>query len=198
MRPIIFANMTTQPRSANRKTAAKTLRQFRQWHRTVSLMAGIVLLIVSITGLLLGWKKHSAGLILAKTQTGVSTDLRTWMPMDSLHQIAVRTLRDSIGADLSPALDRIDARPQKGIVKFVFADHYWGIQLDATTGRVLLLERRTADWIENLHDGSLFDKLLGTEGEAIKLVFTTLAGLGLLILTISGFWLWYGPRRMRS
>ncbi|TAE24265.1 MAG: PepSY domain-containing protein [Cytophagales bacterium] len=190
--------MTNSPRSTDRKKSAHTLRQFRQWHRTVSLIAGSLLLIVSLTGLLLGWKKQSGGLILAKTQTGVSDDLKTWLPIDSLQQIAIRTLRDSISADLSPTLDRIDARPQKGVVKFVFADHYWGIQLDGTTGKVLMLERRTADWIENLHDGSLFDKLLGTNSDTIKLLFTSLAGLGLLTLTITGFWLWYGPRRMRQ
>lgn len=190
--------MTNSPRSTDRKKSAHTLRQFRQWHRTISLIVGSLLLIVSLTGLLLGWKKQSGGLILAKTQTGVSDDLKTWLPIDSLHQIAVQTLRDSISADLSPTLDRIDLRPQKGVVKFVFADHYWGIQLDGTTGKVLMLEHRTADWIENLHDGSLFDKLLGTNNDTIKLLFTSMAGLGLLTLTISGFWLWYGPRRMRQ
>jgi len=190
--------MTKAPRSTDRKAAAHTIRQFRQWHRTISLIAGSFLLVVSLTGLLLGWKKQSGGLILAKTEKGISSDLRTWLPVDSLHQIAIRTLRDSISADLSPELDRIDARPQKGIVKFVFADHYWGIQLDGTTGKVLALERRTADWIENLHDGSLFDKLLGTNSDLIKLIFTSMAGLGLFILTLTGFWLWYGPRRMRQ
>ena len=43
------------------------------------------------------------------------------------------------------------------MVKFVFVEGYWGVQLDCTTGELLHLERRPADFIENLHDGSFFD-----------------------------------------
>jgi hypothetical protein len=90
----------------------------------------------------------------------------------------------------------IDVRKDKGMVKFVFNDHFWGIQLDGATGKLLQIERRNSDMIENIHDGSILDHYLGTTGEPIKVVYTTIMGLGLLIFTITGFWLWYGPKRM--
>lgn len=157
-----------------------------------------VFLVVAITGLLLGWKKHSGGMILPTSYTGTSTNLSDWLPFDSLHRQATRILHDSVSPDLSLELERIDARPDKGMVKFVFIDHFYGIQLDAATGELLHIERRTSDFIENIHDGSILDYLFETDGEQIKLAYTSIIGLALLTFTITGVWLWIGPKRLRK
>jgi hypothetical protein len=34
------------------------------------------------------------------------------------------------------------------MVKFIFAENYWGIQLDGATGKLLHIERRRSDIIE--------------------------------------------------
>jgi hypothetical protein len=107
-------------------------------------------------------------------------------------------LHDSISAELSLDLDRIDIRKDKGMVKFVFTEHFWEIQLDGATGTLLQIERRRSDFIENIHDGSILDFYFGTTGGQIKLVYTSTMGLALLIFTVTGFWLWYGPKRIRK
>jgi len=178
--------------------SANLIRVLRKIHRTIAIFLFAFFLVVSITGLLLGWKKNSGGLILPPSSKGVSSDLKTWLPIDSLHSIAVKALHDSVSASLSEELERIDARPQKGMVKFVFADDYWEIQLDGTTGKVLLIARRRSDIIENIHDGTILDVLFNTKNDQFKLSYTTIMGLSLLMLTISGFWLWYGPKRLRK
>lgn len=177
--------------------SSRALKTFRKLHTRIAAALFVFFFISSFTGVLLGWKKHSGGLLLPKSHEGVSADLKTWLPFDSLHAIAVRTLRDSVSPDLSPELERIDARPQKGMVKFVFIDHFWGVQLDGTTGGVLHIERRRSDIIESIHDGSIVDYLLGTDGEQFKLAYTTVMGGSLFLLTLTGFWLWYGPKRAR-
>lgn len=182
----------------HRQQQAKTLRVARKMHRTTGICLFVFFFFISVTGLLLGWKKHSQGYLLAKTSVGVSSDLSTWLPMDSLHNIAVKLLRDSVSAQLSPELDRIDIRPEKGVVKFVFSEHYWGLQLDGTTGKLLQIERRRADFIEKVHDGSIVDQYLGLKNGTFKLFYTSIMGLALLLFTITGFWLWYGPKRMRK
>ncbi len=179
------------------KEVAKSTRLYRKIHRWIGSFLFIFFFIISVTGLLLGWKKHSGGLILPKTEMGISTDLKTWLPYDSLHSIAIKALRDSLSQDLSPTLDRIDARPAKGIVKFVFQDHYTEIQLDATTGNVLGVNQRTSDIIEQIHDGSILDFAFATKNGQVKLGYTSVTGLGLLLLTVTGFFLWYNPIRMR-
>lgn len=153
--------------------------------------------ITAITGLGLGWKKNSGGYILPKSFEGSSTNLKDWLPIDSLHKIACSIARDSISPSLSLELERIDARPDKGMVKFVFIEGFWGIQLDCATGELLHIERRRSDFLENIHDGSILDHLFNIKNEISKLIYTTIMGLSLLTFTISGFWLWAGPKRMR-
>jgi hypothetical protein len=75
---------------------------------------------------------------------------------------------------------------------------YWGVQLDWTTGELLHIEKRRSDLIENIHDGSLLDYLFKTNDEQIKLIYTSVMGTALLTFTISGFWLWYGPKRFKA
>jgi len=174
------------------------IRVFRKVHRQIAIILFAFFLIISLTGLLLGWKKNSFGLILPPSSKGISSDLKTWLPFDSLHTIAVNALHDSISPALSDELERIDARPQKGMVKFVFADDYWEVQLDGTNGNILLIDRRRSDIIENIHDGTILDVFFNTEKDQFKLAYTSIMGLALLMLTITGFWLWYGPKQLKA
>lgn len=180
-----------------RQRQASILRRFRKVHRCAGAVLFVFFFVIAVSGLLLGWKKHSGGLILPKSYRGTSVALRDWLPLDSLHRRACAILHDSVSADLDLELERIDVRPDKGMVKFVFIDHYWGVQLDGATGELLHIERRRSDIIENIHDGSIMDYAAGTSGEWIKLVYTSIMGLALLTFTVTGFWLWYGPKRMR-
>lgn len=173
----------------------KLLKLFRKLHRISSVYLIVFFLIMSVTGILLGMKKHSRGYLQAVTEQGSTTDLTKWLTADSLYKIASQVLRDSISPDVSTEISRIDMRPRRGAVKFVFSDHYWGVQLDGATGEVLKLERRRSDIIENIHTGLILDFYFNTRGEPIKLVYTVLIGLALLVLTITGFWIWYAPRR---
>lgn len=184
--------------NSKRKKQAKVLRNFREIHRITGALLFVLFLFISITGLLLGWKKHSGGMLLPETQVGTSTDLKAWLPIDNLYTISRDILHDSVSTNLSANLDRIDIRQTKGSVKFVFSEHLWEIQLDGSTGKLLHIGRRYADLIEHIHDGSVLDDWLGTTNGVFKVVYTTVTGLALLLFTVTGFWLWYGPKRMRE
>ncbi len=184
--------------NAQRKRQADILRISRKIHRTTGAFLFVFFFILAGTGLLLGWKKHSGNLILPKSYQGKSTDPKDWLSIDALHEKALKLAREQISPDLSPELERIDIRPDKGMVKFVFAEDYWGLQLDCTTGELLHIEKRRSDFIENIHDGSYLDYLFSTNYGQIKLVYTSIMGIALLTFTITGFWLWYGPKRFRA
>ncbi len=181
---------------SNTKQQARLIRWLRWLHRKIAIFLFIFFLVISITGLLLGIKKQTG--LLSPTQKGISSDLATWLPVDSLQKIATQILRDSVSPDLSPEMDRIDIRPEKGIAKFIFKNHYTGLQLDGTTGKLLLIEKRKSDFIEDLHDGSILDNLFGTSNEQIKLGYTVVMGISLFMLILSGLWLWYGPKLLRQ
>lgn len=175
------------------KRIAKSTRTYRKIHHYLGAALFAFFLIISVTGILLGWKKHSGGLILPKTAVGVSTNLNDWLSYDSLNTLA----KQALPAALSSKIDRIDARPDKGIVKFVYKEHFTELQLDATTGKVLSIQQRTSDIIEQIHDGSILDFMIGTGNGQIKLGYTTIAGLSLLLLSVTGFFLWYNPIRIK-
>lgn len=181
----------------DRKQHATLLRQVRRVHRALGITLFVLFLLIGATGLLLGWKKNSGGYLLPDTQRGARSELAGWMPIDELARRAQTTLTDSLGPDLSVTLDRIDARPDKGILKFTFTDHYWEVQLDGATGEPLQVAKRWSDLLEQLHDGSVVDNALGLPGGVFKLFYTSTMSLALLTFSLTGFWLWYGPRRMR-
>ena len=180
-----------------RKKQAYLIRIFRKIHRTTGALLFVFFFIVAVTGLLLGWKKHSNGIILAETRKGTSTDFKNWLTIDSLTKCATFILHDSISPQLNPSPERIDIRKEQGVIKFTYEDGFWGIQLDGATGKLLHIERRRSDFIEKIHDGSILDLYFNTGSGQIKLAYTTILGVALLIFTTTGFWLWYGPIRMR-
>jgi len=181
--------------SSKRSKQAKTLRTVRKIHRWTGISLILVFLFISITGLLLGWKKNSNGYLLPKSSQGISTDMNRWLSIPYLKQNAILVI-ESLSENLNTNIDRIDIRPDKGMVKFTFKQHYYEVQLDCTTGQTLNISKRRSDLIEQIHDGSIIDQWFGLE--FFKLVYTSISGLALLTFTITGFWLWYGPKRMRQ
>ncbi|HMO33501.1 MAG TPA: PepSY domain-containing protein [Lacibacter sp.] len=179
------------------KKLVKKTRWYRRLHRWIASALFLFFLVMGGTGLLLGWKKHSGGYLLAETQKGSSRLPSDWLPIDSLATKAIRALKTKEPGS-TPVIDRMDVRPKQGIVKVIFEKGYQAVQLDAATGDVLLYETRRSDFIEHLHDGTILDKLTGLTGGWLKLSYTTVLGLALLLLTVSGFWLWYNPRRLRK
>ncbi|MFP4527960.1 MAG: PepSY domain-containing protein [Candidatus Kapaibacterium sp.] len=170
----------------------------RKLHRITGALLFALFIVMALTGLLLGWKKNSGGLILPESRQGTTSELSDWLPLDDLYIKACEYLRDSVSAGLSTRLDRIDSRKSKGMVKFIFKDHYYGVQLDAATGELLQISVRRSDLIENIHDGSILDAIVGSDGGQFKLAYTLIMGLALLTFAFTGFWLWYFPRRIRK
>ena len=109
-----------------RQRQAKLLRVFRKIHRATGAALFIFFFFIAITGILLGWKKHSGGVILSKSYPGTSTELKDWLHIDSLNTLANSYLLKTISPNLSTDIDRIDIRKDKGMVKFIYAEHLWG------------------------------------------------------------------------
>lgn len=153
-------------------------------------------ILIALTALLLGWKKNSNGYLLPDTMARKETRGLRPIGIDSVQDAAVLALEEHL-PELQTAIDRVDIRPGDGLAKVTFHDHYWEVQVDLFSGDVLQVAKRRSDFIENLHDASYFDKAFATGGDIIKLVYTTIMSLALLTFCLTGFWLWYGPRRMR-
>ena len=172
-----------------RKRQARLLRRTRSIHRWTGITLFVFFFVIGITSLLLGWKKNVEW-IMPPTARGTELPLNEWMNAGELSAIAQTAVVDALGPGYDPAVDRLDYRPDKGSLKVLFKNHYGEVQLDGATGEVLSIGIRRSDFIEHLHDGSVL-------GDPFKLFYTTVMGLAVLVFTVSGFWLWYGPKRMR-
>lgn len=191
-RPPRAACLAPKEMKPNEKIASFT-RLYRKMHRWVAVPMFAFMFMVGLTGLLLGWKKNIG--LLPPTQKGSSMETKNWIPLDSIYSIAEAFSRDSM---LNPsAIERIDIRPAKGTAKIVYADHFHEIQIDCASGKVLSAQRRNSDIIEKIHDGSILDHFFGTSGDPLKLAYTSTLSIGLLLLSFSGFWLWWNPRRIK-
>lgn len=180
-----------------RQKQAKILRVFRKIHRSMGILLFVFFFVISATGGLLGWKKNSADLILPKNYIGSTTNLQNWLPIRELQHISDTLLTAKVETVTSLELNRIDIRAEKGLVKFIYKGSHWEVQLDGATGKLLNIAQRKSDLIENIHDGSILDTFFDTDG-IFKLIYTTIMGTSLLLFTITGFWLWLGPKRMRK
>lgn len=171
------------------KTLIKSLRNFRVFHRWIGLTLALLLMISAVTGVLLALKKE-VEIIQPPTQRGVSENLAEWKSLDEISAIAEKALHETYPEQKENSVDRMDARPSKGIVKVLFEAGNWEVQVDGKSGEVKSVEKRYSDWIESLHDGSIIS-------DGFKLFSMNFLGIGLLFLIGTGVWLWYGPRRVR-
>ena len=169
------------------KKIARSIRRNRKWHKYVGLSIAVFVLISAITGILLAWKKN-VDLLQPPTQKGVTTNIADWKPVEDLARVAV-TAVDSLGLG-ADNLDRIEYRTTKGIAKVIFDTGSWEVQVDATNLEVLSVAKRHSDWIEHLHDGSIIS-------DGFKLISMNYLGIGLLVLIVTGIWLWLGPIKVR-
>jgi len=173
---------------------SKNTRVYRSIHKWTALPVFVFLFITGSTGLLLGWKKQLQ--LLPKTQTGLTVNPEKWLHTDSIYKIATNYSQHVLkkGAHI----DRMDIRPSKGVVKILFENHFTELQIDLTTGKVLSVSNRSSDFIEKMHDGSIIDYYVDTPNDEVKLFYTSSVSIGLILLSFTGFWLWYNPKRIRK
>ena len=157
----------------------------RKLHRWGAILTAPVLLVVIATGLLLQLKKESAW-IQPPTARGQGGP-----PAVAFHDIlAAAASVEHAGIQSWEDVDRLDVRPDKGVVK-VRGHSRWEVQVDTATGEVLQARYRRSDLIESLHDGSWF------AGDATKLYLFLPAAVVFLGLWGTGLYLWFLPHLTR-
>jgi uncharacterized iron-regulated membrane protein len=169
----------------------KSLRRLRIFHRWLGIPLVIFFFVIGITSLLLAWKKKAE--LLPNTLKTRVESRENWISPDEMIGIAMDKM-NSMGQ--SNLIDRIDIRPEKGVAKVTFQTHFTEVQLDGYSGEVLSVATRHSDWIEKVHDGSIVDYYFG-KTETSKLIYSTGTALGLILMSFSGFYLWYFPKVIR-
>ncbi|PSL07812.1 PepSY-associated TM helix domain-containing protein [Cecembia rubra] len=173
---------------------ANLTRIHRRIHKWVSIPFVFFLILIGVTAILLAWKKELH--LIPKTQKTKMESPSTWIPVEKILEIGSQYMRDSLHKE--SIIDRLDIRPEKGIVKIIFKYHFTEVQIDGYSGEILSVAQRNSDLIEKIHDGSILDFWGRSDSESSKQIYSTLTSLALIVLGISGFYLWYNPKRMKK
>ncbi len=155
-------------------------RWSRKLHRWGAIIAAAPLAIIICTGLVLQLKKD-VGWIQPPTARGEGGPPS--ISFDAILQTA-RAIPE-LGVESWDDIDRLDVRPDRGIVK-VRARSRWEAQIDTATGDIVQVMYRRSDLIESIHDGSWFH-------DAAKLWVFLPAGAIMLALWLTGMYLWLLP-----
>lgn len=174
------------------KKLVQQTRQTRSLHKKIGIILMVLVLLISISGLLLG----------IKDEIGLKPPTESVNQIDPNHWISIKKI-DSIGRvyaqkqlQLDSQIDRIDIRPSKGIAKILYKKHFTELQIDIQTGAIVSVSTRADHFIERLHDGSIVDFYF-TDSNTSKIIYTTLISLGLLFMSISGYLLWRNPIKIK-
>jgi len=157
-------------------------RDLRKLHRWGAILIALPFLIVLITGLLLQVKKEFDW-IQPPSKAGSISNLTPAIDFKNILEVSKSV--EEAGISSWENIDRLDVRPDKGIVK-VRSNKGWELQIDLGTGMVLSSNKRRADLIESIHDGSWFH-------DRAKLWVFLPSALVVTILWITGIYLFLLP-----
>jgi hypothetical protein len=137
--------------------------------------------VISVTGILLNHKRALD--LMPRTAVTQVDAFDTSLPLPELARLA----REAVSSEVSATgIDRMDVRPAKGIIKVRFKDRrITEVTLALKDGTVLVRGLRNDSFLEQLHSGDAF----GRHGYLLS----DLAAGALILLLMSGFWMWLYP-----
>lgn len=150
-------------------------------HLWVGVTVGMAILVVAVTGVALNHKRE-LGLMPDVVHEPTAPFVNS-LPLPRLVDAAAARAGDAAAA----GVDRMDVRPDDGLVKVRFRDrHVTEVTLALATGDVLHVGERNDAFLEKLHSGEIFG------GGWVLL--PDLAALSCLVMILSGLWLWLMPK----
>jgi hypothetical protein len=174
------------------KKIAKSTRWYRKIHKYIAISTFVFMFIIAATGLLLAWKKEFK--FIPPTQRD-AVNLPS-LSIEEIEKIAKTYIVEN--TDLDPEVNRLDIRPRHGVAKVRFEHHYSEVQVGIKRGEILSVKTRTSDIIEQIHDGSILDFLFKTKNEPVKKIYVTITCIALMFLSVTGYYLWLNPRRIKK
>lgn len=162
---------------------------FKRTNRTIHKWASIVIalpfIVILVTGILLLVKKE-VDYIQPSTIKGSSKT-----PTITFNKILEQVKKVDVANIQSwEDVNRLDIRPNKGIIK-VRTNSHWEVQLDASTGEILKTAFRRSDIIEQLHDATFWQ-------QSANLWFSLPIAIALLVISITGVILFFMPYFRRN
>ena len=160
----------------------------RKIHYWIAGAIALPLIVIAGTGSVLQLKKHWGWVQPAETRGS------TTQPTVELSGILEALKKNpTLQVEHWGHVKRIDVRPDRGVAKAWLHTDYEA-QVDLGTAEILQIAYRRSDWIESIHDGSIF-------GDTVKLYVFFPTAISLVLLLMGGVWMFLVPfinrRRVR-
>lgn len=159
-------------------TFASTLRKIHYW---ATAFVALPLVVIVSTGLLLQVKKHWS-FVQPEEHRGEGDSPR--IDLERILESAKSATETGVASWSD--VRRVDVRPDRGLAK-VWTRSGHEVQVDLSDGAVLHVAVRRSDLIESIHDGSFFG------GDVAKLGVFLPAGVILLVMWVTGVWMFVSP-----
>jgi len=172
------------------------LQQFRNLHKKFASVLFVFFFLIGLTGSLLSFKSAFTKVIFENKQISGEIKLAAILPLDSLETIATSTLNEKASTSFKKS-EKVEIKLSKGTVIFYYKDAY-SIQLNGASGAPILIEKKFGGIIQDIHDGAILDSLLTNKLSLSKKVYSIIMGLSLLLLTITGTYMWYKPKMIKK
>lgn len=174
------------PRRKRYTPASQRLRSVARWmfhgHLWIGVVATFLVLAVSVTGIMLNHKQFLG--YMPETEYSNPDGFGRSLPLTELVNRANTAVPPAV-AEIG--VDRMDVRPDKGLVKVRYDDpdvHEVTVALD--NGEILASGLRNDVFLEKLHSGEIF-------GDA-WILLSDFAAVALILLLVTGVWMWLYPR----
>lgn len=158
------------------------LYQFsRKVHKWSGLILSVFFMFIAVTGLVLVYMIPLG--VADELRTGKESSPNQAIPMEKVVSIAAS--QGLPGTDSVDDIFRIEYRPSANVYQVRF-NNSQGVQIDASTGKVLSTNPDYSTFLITLHDGSFF-------GNWYRYTILTMTGLALILLSFSGYYMFGFP-----
>jgi len=172
------------------------LQNFRSLHKKFASVLFVFFFLIGLTGSLLSFKSAFTKVVFENKEISGETKLSSILPLDSLEKIATITLNEKAHTKFKKS-EKVEIKIAKGTVLFYYKDAY-SIQLNGASGAPILIEKKFGGIIQDIHDGAILDSLFTNKLSLSKKVYSIIMGLSLLLLTITGTYMWYKPKMIKK
>jgi len=165
-------------------------------HKKFASILFVFFFLIGLTGSLLSFKSAFTKVIFENKEISDESKLSAILPLDSLETIATSTLNEKANTKFKKS-EKVEIKISKGTIMFYYKDAY-SIQLNGASGAPILIEKKFGGIIQDIHDGAILDSLVTNKSSLSKKVYSIIMGLSLLLLTITGTYMWYKPKMIKK
>jgi uncharacterized iron-regulated membrane protein len=172
------------------------LQNFRNLHKQFASVLFVFFFLIGLTGSLLSFKSAFTKIIFENREVSAETKIAKLLPLDSLEKVATSILNEKAKTEFKKS-EKVEIKISKGTVLFYYKEAY-SVQLNGGSGDPILIEKKFGGIIQDIHDGAILDSWIINKSSLFKKLYSIIMGLSLLLLTITGTYMWYKPKLIKK